>query len=472
MSLVAVVMAAGKGTRMRSERAKVLHELLDVPMLHYTFEALRGAGVRHVVAVVGHQREAVEAAIQPCRGWFETLTTVVQEPQNGTGHAVMVTADLVQRFQRTLVLNGDMPCLTAAALKRFFVAHDDAGARLSAVTMLLDDPTGFGRVVRGPDGAFVEIVEHKDARERPDVLALREVNAGVYLAETRHLFNLLDGLSNDNAQGEYYLPDVLATSREWGEAPHLYVEADATLMLGINTRRDLFQAERVLQARQIERALAAGVTVRSPDVRIAPDAVLGDDVCLHAGVELRHGCVLGRGVVVETGSVLTNVRLDDGAAVKPYCVLEGAVVGAGAAVGPFARLRPGAVLEAEAHVGNFVELKNTRLGQGSKANHLSYLGDADIGRRVNVGAGTITCNYDGYAKYRTILDDDVLIGSDTQLVAPVKVGARAVVGAGTTVTADVPPGALALTRPEKVHVGGYRDRLEARYVKKDDRSKG
>jgi bifunctional UDP-N-acetylglucosamine pyrophosphorylase/glucosamine-1-phosphate N-acetyltransferase len=212
--------------------------------------------------------------------------------------------------------------------------------------------------------------------------------------------------------------------------------------------------------------------VLSPDVRIAPDAVLGDDCRLHAGVELRHGCVLGRGVEVETGSVLTSTRLDDGARVLPYSVLDGAIVGRGAVVGPFARLRPGAVLAAGAHVGNFVELKNTTLGEGSKANHLSYLGDADIGRRVNVGAGTITCNYDGYAKYRTTIDDDVLIGSDTQLVAPVRVGARAVVGAGTTVTDDVPPGALALTRAGKTHVEGYRDRLEARYVKKDDRNKG
>lgn len=472
MSLVAVVMAAGKGTRMRSERAKVLHELLDVPMLHYGFDALRGAGVRHVIVVVGHQREAVEAVIQPYRAWFESLATVVQEPQSGTGHAVMVTRDLALRYDRTLVVNGDMPCLTAAALSRFFRVHDDAGARLSAVTMLLDEPSGFGRVVRGRDGAFVEIVEHKDARERPDVLALREVNAGLYLAETRYLFNLLDSLSNDNAQAEYYLPDVLATAREWGEPPHLVVEDDAAMLMGINTRHDLFQAERALQARQVERALIAGVTVLSPDVRIAPDAVLGDDCRLHAGVELRHGCVLGRGVEVETGSVLTSTRLDDGARVLPYSVLDGAIVGRGAVVGPFARLRPGAVLAAGAHVGNFVELKNTTLGEGSKANHLSYLGDADIGRRVNVGAGTITCNYDGYAKYRTTIDDDVLIGSDTQLVAPVRVGARAVVGAGTTVTDDVPPGALALTRAGKTHVEGYRDRLEARYVKKDDRNKG
>lgn len=472
MSLVAIVMAAGKGTRMRSERAKVLHELLDVPMLHYTFEALRGAGVHHVIAVVGHQREAVEAAVRPYQGWFDSLTSVVQEPQNGTGHAVMVTADLALRYNRALVLNGDMPCLTSSALERLFRAHDEAGARLSAVTMQLDDPNGFGRVVRGRDGAFVEIVEHRDARERPDVLAIREVNAGLYLAEARYLFNLLDGLSNDNAQGEFYLPDVLATSREWGDAPHLVVEGDAGLLLGINTRRDLYQAERVLQARQIERALAAGVSVLAPDVRIAPDAVLGEDCCLHAGVELRRGCVLGRGVVIETGSVVTSTRLDDGAHVKPYSVLEGAVVGRGAIVGPFARLRPGAALAADAHVGNFVEIKNARLGEGAKANHLSYLGDADIGKRVNVGAGTITCNYDGYAKYRTTIGDDVLIGSDTQLVAPVTVGRRAVVGAGTTVTDDVPEGALAVTRPPQKHVEGYRERLEARYVKKDERTKG
>jgi len=472
MSLVAVVMAAGKGTRMRSERAKVLHEILDVPLLHYTFEALRGAGVHHVIVVVGHQREAVETAVAPYRGWFETLASVVQEPQNGTGHAVMVTADLALRYDRTLVVNGDMPCLTSSVLERVFVAHDDAGARLSAVTMQLDDPYGFGRVVRGRDGAFVEIVEHKDARERPDVLALREVNAGLYLAESRYLFNLLDGLSNDNAQGEFYLPDVLATSREWGERPHLVVEPDASLLQGINTRRDLYHAERVLQARQIERALAAGVSVLAPDVRIAPDAVLGEDSVLHAGVELRRGCALGRGVVIETGSVLAATRLEDGAHVKPYSVLEGAVVGRDTIVGPFARLRPGAVLAEGAHVGNFVEIKNARLGVGSKANHLSYLGDADIGERVNVGAGTITCNYDGYAKYRTTIGDDVLIGSDTQLVAPVTVGRRAVVGAGSTVTDDVPEGALALTRPEKKHVEGYRDRLEARYVGKNDRTKG
>jgi bifunctional UDP-N-acetylglucosamine pyrophosphorylase/glucosamine-1-phosphate N-acetyltransferase len=461
MSLVAVVLAAGKGTRMKSEHPKVLHELAGAPLLHYVYDALREAGVAHVITVVGFRHEEVEAAIGPFAGWFQSFATVLQEPMNGTGHAVMLCADLARRFDRTLVMNGDMPCMTAATLGQFFQAHDESGARLSAMTTVVDLPNGFGRVVRGRDGAFEEVVEHKDAVNRPEVLAISEINGGLYLAETRHLFNLLDGLGNDNAQHEYYLPDVLGISRSWGEVPHLFVCPDPDLLMGLNTRRELRQAEQVLLERHAARHLEAGVTLLGQGIRIAPDAVIGPDTVLYPGVEVRAGCVLGQGVTVETGCVLTGAQVADGAHLKPYCVLEGAQVGPACVVGPFARLRPGAVLEQGAKVGNFVELKKTRLGPGSKANHLSYLGDAVIGRGVNVGAGTITCNYDGHAKYETVLEDEVFVGSDTQFVAPVRVGAGAVIGAGTTVTEDVPAGALAVSRTSQTNVPGYTDRKKA-----------
>ena len=463
MSLVAIVMAGGKGTRMRSERPKVLHEMLHVPMIHFTYAALRDAGVSRVLTVVGHGRDQVEPAIERYSDDFDNFVTVVQEPQNGTGHAVMVTRDLAERHDRVLVLNGDIPCMTSDALKRFFHAHDKSGARVSAMTTVLDDPAGFGRVLRDKSGAFVDIVEHKDARSRPEVLSIREINGGVYLAEGRHLFNLLDGCSNDNAQSEYYLPDVLATEREWGQAPHLYVEPDPLVLNGINNRAELAEAEAIVNARLHRSLRKAGVTLLGDTARIAPDAEVGADTVIYPGVELRSGCRVGAGVTIETGSILTDVDIAAGAWIKPYSVLESCQVGEKAIVGPYARLRPGTEIGKDARVGNFVELKKTILGEGSKANHLSYLGDATIGQRVNVGAGTITCNYDGYGKFETIIDDDVLIGSDTQLVAPVRVGKRAVLAAGTTLTKDVPAGALAVTRPEQVTREGYRERLEARY---------
>ena len=465
MSLVAVVMAAGKGTRMRSERPKVLHELLYTPMLAYTYRVLREVGIVHVLTVVGHRHDDVERVAAPYSDWFDTFAFVVQKPQLGTGHAVMVTRDLAERHEHVLVLNGDVPCLTAASLGRFFAAHEASEAGLSAMTTLLDDPMGFGRVVRDRDNTFVKVVEHEDALGDGEILTIREINGGIYLAEGHHLFNLLDSISNDNAQGEYYLPDVLGVARSWGRPPHLHVEADPALLSGINTRRELLAAERLLLGRVHDRLLDDGVTLLSPDLRVAPDAHIGPDTVIHPGVELRAGCVVGAGVEIETGAILTDTRVDDGAHVLPYSVLESAHVGPDCRVGPFARLRPGAELARGARVGNFVEIKKSRLGEGAKANHLSYIGDADVGRGANVGAGTITCNYDGYGKHRTVIEDEVLIGSDTQLVAPVRVGARAVIGAGTTVTADVPAGSLAISRPQQQHVEGYRARLAARYSK-------
>ncbi|HVV51471.1 MAG TPA: bifunctional UDP-N-acetylglucosamine diphosphorylase/glucosamine-1-phosphate N-acetyltransferase GlmU [Polyangia bacterium] len=458
--LAAIVLAAGKGTRMRSARAKVLHQILGRPLGVYPIELARAVGADPVVAVLGHQRPAVEAALAAHFG-PGALAVVEQTEQRGTGHAVRLAMPALKSFRGdlVLVLYGDVPLLRRETLAEL-VGTARRYRCLAVVTATPPDPTGYGRILRDERGHVIGVVEEKDATA--EERALGEVNAGIYCGPVDFFREATAGLTTRNAQGEYYLTDIIARAAEGIGVTA--VEADFRDVAGVNDRQQLAEAEAVMRART-NRALMAHVTFRDPaSTEVEPGVEIGVDVELGRGVALRGRTRIGHRARIGDGVILTDTEVGAGAVVRPYCVASEAVIGAGAAVGPFAHLRPGTVIGPQAHVGNFVETKKTTLGRGSKANHLSYLGDATVGDRVNIGAGTITCNYDGYQKFETTIDDGAFIGSDTQLVAPVRVGKGAVVGAGTTVTADVPPGALVLTRAAAVEKPGYAQKLAKKYA--------
>ncbi|NIV19066.1 MAG: UDP-N-acetylglucosamine diphosphorylase/glucosamine-1-phosphate N-acetyltransferase, partial [Gammaproteobacteria bacterium] len=441
--LSALVLAAGQGTRMRSATIKLLHPLWRRPMLAWTLDAVRALSPEHLMVVTGFQADQVRAALD--REAVQR-TDVLQDPPRGTGHAVMCARPSLEKNSTgdLLILNGDLPLLTASTLERFLSAHRQAGATLSVLSTELEDPAGYGRMVR--DGQrLARIVEHRDAT--PEEQAIREINCGVYLIRLPDLLGELDTLTTDNAQGEYYLTDIVHSLGARGEHVQPVLHPDAGEVLGVNDRRELAAASGLLGDRKRAQLMQDGVTLIDPQrTYIDPRAEIGADTTLYPNVWIEGDCRIGNGCTIRPNVHLINCQVADDVILKDHCVIEDADIGAGAQVGPFAHLRPGTVLGRQVKVGNFVETKKARLGDGSKASHLSYLGDADLGKDVNVGAGTITCNYDGRDKHVTVLEDGVFIGSDTQLVAPVKVGAGAYIGAGSTITKDVPAGALALTR--------------------------
>ena len=455
----AVVLAAGHGTRMRSRRIKVLHELLGRPMIGYPVEAALASGAVRVVLVVGHQAEAVETTT---RSLFPDapIATALQAVPRGTGDALRCAADATEGCDDVLVLTGDAPLMDEPTLAALQAAHSASGAALTVVTFKLEDATGYGRMVRRPDGHLAKIVEHKDANETE--LAIDEVNAGFYLGDRDLVFGALTRLTDDNAQGELYLTDVVELLAGDGHVVEGFVVEDADRVAGINTRAQLAALETRMLSDRIAALMAEGVTFQRPDtvrvehgVRIARDTVIGP------GVQLLGDTRIGEGCRIDAGCVLRDCVLGVDVHIKPYVVAEAATIGDLATAGPMAHLRPGTQLGRSSKVGNFVETKKIVLGEGSKASHLTYLGDATIGAGVNIGAGTITCNYDGTDKHRTVIEDGVFIGSDTQLVAPVTVGRRATVAAGTTVSVDVPPGALVLTRPPQRIIEDYDRRHRA-----------
>ncbi len=450
--VAAIVLAAGKGTRMRSATAKVLHPLLGRPLLAYPLEACAKAGLGRVVVVVGHQADEVRAALGATGATF-----VVQAEQLGTGHAVLCAREALEGFSGTaLVLCGDVPLLRPETLERLAATHRDAGAKITVLTMELDDPTGYGRLVRDADGWVERIVEEADATEAER--AIREVNTGTYAVELPWLWEALARVGRDNAQGEVYLTDAVALAAREGAAAAVAL-ADPGEALGVNSRVQLAEAGRILRDRIHRAWMEAGVTLEDPATTwIEPGVELEPDVTLGPGVRLEGATRVATGARIDTGAVLVNALVGPGAHVKPYCVVTDARIEAGAQVGPFAHLRPGAVVGPEARVGNFVEMKKAVLGRGAKANHLTYLGDATVGEATNIGAGTITCNYDGVNKHPTVIGARAFIGSNTSLVAPVTVGDGAVVGAGSTITKDVPPGALGVARGKQRNVENWSSR--------------
>jgi bifunctional UDP-N-acetylglucosamine pyrophosphorylase / glucosamine-1-phosphate N-acetyltransferase len=446
--LSVVILAAGKGKRMNSSLPKVLQQLGGRPLLGHVLGTARQLEAAALHVVHGHGAEAVRAAFPE-----GDLQWALQAEQKGTGHAVMQAMPAIPDDHRVLVLYGDVPLLPATVLRDLTALVD--GRSMALLTVQLADPAGYGRILRDARGRVKAIVEHNDATAAQR--RIRECNTGVLVASAARLRGWLARLSNHNAQGEYYLTDIIALAVKDGVAVRALAAPGEVDVLGVNDRVQLARLESELRARRAHAALLAGATLADParfDQR--GELTLGSDVFIDINVLFEGRVLLGDRVRIGANCVLRDVTVGAGTQVLPNCVLEKSELGPDCQVGPFARLRPGAVLEAGAHVGNFVEVKNSRIGKGSKANHLTYLGDADVGAGVNVGAGTITCNYDGANKSRTVISDGVFIGSGNMLVAPVTLGANATTGAGSTITRDAPPGKLTVARARQVTIEGWQ----------------
>ena len=452
--LTAIILAAGQGTRMKSRRAKVLHPLCGRRMIDWVVTAALAGGARDVIVVVGRDRDEVTAHLATAFG--DAVRTAVQAEQRGTGDAVRAALPaLGTRVTSVLVLYGDTPLVRAETLRSLCALRAARHCRLGMLTCLADDPHGYGRILRNQDGAVVGVREDRDASTAER--AVREVNPGMYCSTVEFLARTIAGLRADNAQGELYLTDIVAAAA--GDVAAL--EADAGELVGVNDRAQLAAVEDALHARIARGWANAGATIRT-GARIDANVVLGADCTIEPGVVLRGRTRVASGARIDVGCVLEDTDVGERAWLKPYSVATGARIGADARIGPFAHLRPKTDVGDEAHVGNFVETKATRLARGAKANHLAYLGDGDIGEGANIGAGTIFCNYDGFAKNPTVIGARAFVGSDSQLVAPVTVGEGAYVATGTTVTKDVPPDALAIGRLPQENKLGYASRLRSR----------
>jgi bifunctional UDP-N-acetylglucosamine pyrophosphorylase/glucosamine-1-phosphate N-acetyltransferase len=462
--LSAIVLAAGQGKRMKSALNKVMHTAAGRPLVFYPVRAAIEAGAANVVVVANRDnRASIEQYLVPTFG-ADRVRMVIQDPPRGTGDAARIGLEPVQS-ERVLILYGDTPLLEPTELGQLVKALEQ-GSDLALMTCTLPDPSGYGRVLRDAGGRVSEVREDRDLE--PSQRALLEVNAGVYVARTGMLREALATLRPNNAQGEYYLTDVVAIAAHAGGA--VAVSAHPDVLLGVNDRSQLAQAEEILFAKGRLRHGAAGVTLRG-DARIDDTVTLEPDVTLEAGVRLRGDTRIEAGAFIDVGSVIVDSKIGPRAVIKPYSVITSSSVGEAAQIGPFAHLRPDSEIESDAHIGNFVETKKTRVRRGAKANHLSYLGDADIGEGANVGAGTIFCNYDGFQKHTTVLEDGVFVGSDSQLVAPVTVGKDAYIATGTTVTSDVPPDALAIGRARQENKPNYASKLRARLKAAADEAK-
>ncbi|MBW7980968.1 bifunctional UDP-N-acetylglucosamine diphosphorylase/glucosamine-1-phosphate N-acetyltransferase GlmU [Enterobacillus tribolii] len=446
-ALSVVILAAGKGTRMYSDLPKVLHPLAGKPMVQHVIDTALGLGAQHVHLVYGHGGDLLKEklATQP-------VNWVLQAQQLGTGHAMQQAAPYFADDEDVLMLYGDVPLISSATLDRLLAAKPQGGIGL--LTVKLDDPSGYGRIVR-ENGTVTGIVEHKDASD--EQRKINEINTGILVAAGRDLKRWLALLNNNNAQGEFYITDIIALAHQEGNRIEAVHPDRLSEVEGVNNRLQLATLERVYQAEQAEKLLLAGVMLLDParfDLR--GELTHGRDITIDSNVIIEGKVTLGDRVRIAAGCVLKNCVIGDDCEISPYSVIEDSTLAAECTVGPFARLRPGAELAQGAHVGNFVEMKKAYLGKGSKAGHLSYLGDAEIGDDVNIGAGTITCNYDGANKYKTIIGDGVFVGSDTQLIAPVSVGKGSTIAAGTTVTDDVGDDELILSRVKQVHIKGWQ----------------
>ena len=445
-----VVLAAGKGTRMKSRLPKVLHEAAGLPLIEYVLRGADSLGARSTTVVVGHFADRVEAVLGKRLG----LRFALQEPQLGTGHALMQAAPHLRGSSGTVVLlYGDVPLLRAATLQSLVDAHRAWSAAATVITARVQDPRGYGRIVRA-DGRIAAIVEEKDATEAER--AIDEINSGIYAFDLDPLFESLASLRTANAQGEYYLTDLVRTYTDRGLRVETVTLEDPREITGVNSRKELADVTAILNARRNEALMAAGVTIVDPaSAWIGPDVSVGPDTIIHPNVHLDGHTRIGAGCVIHASVRIVDSNVDDGVVINNFCVITESHIASGARIGPFAHIRPQSEIGEGAHIGNFTEIKKTTIGKGSKANHLSYLGDATIGEQVNIGAGTITCNYDGVRKHQTVIENGAFIGSDTQLIAPVTVHGGAYVGTGTTVREDVPSGALAVSAGKQRNIEGW-----------------
>ncbi|MGV7210984.1 bifunctional UDP-N-acetylglucosamine diphosphorylase/glucosamine-1-phosphate N-acetyltransferase GlmU [Oxalobacteraceae bacterium A2-2] len=443
-----VILAAGMGKRMQSALPKVLHPLAGKPLLSHVIDTARSLAPGRLCVIYGHGGAAVLEllAAQP-----EQVATALQEPQLGTGHAVMQALPALDDAAPTLILYGDVPLTSASSLRA--LAEAAGNDKLGILTVVQDDPFGLGRIVR-ENGRIVRIVEQKDATEAER--AIREINSGIMMVPTVRLKQWLAALKNENAQGEYYLTDIVAMAVADGVEVVSAQPSAQWEVAGVNSKLQLAELERIHQRNTAARLLEQGVTIMDPArIDVRGELVCGHDVTIDVGCVFEGKVELADGVSIGAHSVLVNARIAAGAQIKPFCHIEEAVVGPASIIGPYARLRPGTELAEDVHIGNFVEVKNSQVAAHSKANHLAYVGDSTVGSRVNIGAGAITCNYDGANKHRTVIEDDAFIGSDSQLIAPVTVGKGATIGAGTTLSKDAPAGKLTVSRARQVSIDGW-----------------
>jgi len=448
-----VILAAGQGTRMKSALPKVLHPVGGTPMLEHVLRTAATVSPVSTTLVVGHMAESVRRHVRD----RPQLGVVVQEPQRGTAHALQqVEAALTGKAGTLLLLSGDVPLLRPATLQGLLRTHLEAQAAATVATAIVERPYGYGRIVRAA-GRIARIVEERDAS--PAERQVREINSGIYAFDLAPLFNALGTIAARNAQGEYYLTDLVAVYRRRRRPVETFLVEDASEIRGVNSRTELAEVSTVMRQKKNEELMAAGVTLIDPATTyIDPDVQVGPDTVIHPGVVLQGQTRIGAACEIHACVRIADTEIADRVTVHNFCLIVGARVAEGASIGPFAHLRPDTEVGQAAKVGNFVELKKTTLGAGSKANHLSYLGDATIGPNVNVGAGTITCNYDGRQKHQTVIEEGAFIGSDSQLVAPVRIGKGAYVAAGSSITEDVPAGALGIARGRQANVEGWVER--------------
>ncbi len=453
MSVNVVILAAGQGKRMQSTLPKVLHPLAGLPLLSHVLTTARALNPTHICVVYGHGGEQVPNALRA-----PDLSFVKQEPQLGTGHALQQALPLIDARKDTLVLYGDVPLIAATTLKALCAG---SGERLRILTAEVADPVGYGRIVRNDINAIIAIIEEKDATDIQRCIA--EINTGIMLLPGKRLASWLERLSNRNAQREYYLTDVVALAVKDNFRIESCTPDDPSEILGVNSMRQLAELECIQRQRNANRLLDAGVALADPlRIDVRGDLRCGRDVRIDVNCVFEGSVDLGDNVVVGANCILRNVNIGATTRVEPFSFIDDAMIGKNCRIGPYARIRPGTKLAADVHIGNFVEVKAADIGIGSKANHLSYIGDTTIGRNVNVGAGTITCNYDGVNKHRTVIEDNVLIGSDVQLVAPVTVHAGATIAAGATITKDVQAGELALTEKKQIVKPGWQRPVKKR----------
>jgi bifunctional UDP-N-acetylglucosamine pyrophosphorylase/glucosamine-1-phosphate N-acetyltransferase len=463
--IATIILAAGKGTRMKSDLVKVLHPLLGVPMLSYTIDlSLNGIKAPKTIVVVGYQADQIKERFNDPQ-----LQFALQKEQMGTGHAVLQAIPFLQGFTGiVLILCGDVPLVKVVTIHTFLNAFREKGAALSILTAVVEHPFGYGRIIRDSEGWLEKIVEEKDATEEERLI--REINTGIYCIRAPLLIDELKEIGRENAQGEYYLTDLVEIARNKGFRCSAHWVTDPMEVMGINTRVDLATANEVLRQEKLKNLMLSGVTVVDPKTIYVDRTVeVGRDTILFPNCFLQGKTRIGERCIIESNTKISDSIIDDEVTIRSSSVITESKIEKGASIGPFAHLRPLSEVKSKAKIGNFVEVKKSVIGKGSKANHLAYIGDSLVGEEVNIGAGTITCNYDGFEKHQTVIGDGVFVGSNVELVAPVKVGSRSSIGAGTTVTKDVPEGALAISRVKQKNIKGWEKKMKLRREKQRKR---